>query len=328
MALQDLAEDEEQSVVLETFDDLLLKMEHATIFCHEYAHHLGGFLFSYVRDVNQAFSTSEEMFCGGAVYHGVVQGFMTSQVTDNNISPSDIAINKICPEDSEHPQAIERWECLHGIGHGLTITYDYDVFAAVERCNEFEQGWESVSCAKGLFMENVNNYYETGIGAINEDDVFFPCNMVDDKFAPPCYHYHVTHISKIKNGVVVDIFEECNKIPDFAKYCYRGMGKRFAPTVYSDVGKSATCLITPIEFQTDCYKGIAMLFADNRTTEEALDFCKTIPEEFKMDCFGEVGKWIHMVYSTEEGRQEECSKAEKPYFDVCINSSLDDISIL
>ena len=70
-----------------------------------------------------------------------------------------------------------------------------------------------------------------------------------------------------------------------------------------------------------------MLFADNRSIEEALDFCKIIPEEFKMDCYGEVGKWIHMVY-TPEDRKVECSKAEKPYFDVCINSSLDGISIL
>ena len=328
MALQDLSKDEEQSIVLETINDLLLKMEDTNNFCHSYGHHLGEFLFDYVRDVNQAFSSSDQVLCGGATYHGIVQNFMISEVTENNISPTEIDISEICPEDSEHPHAIERWECLHGIGHGLTITHDYDIFAAVERCNEFEHGWESVSCAKGLFMENVNNYYRTGIGTIKEDDVLFPCNTVDEKFAPPCYHYQVTHISKIKNGDVIEMFEECNKIPNFAKYCYRGMGKALAPTIYFDKDKSATCLIPPIKFQTDCYKGVAMLFADNRSTEEALGFCKIIPEEFKMDCYGEVGKWIHMVYSTEEDRQEECSKAEKPYFDVCINSSLDGISIL
>jgi len=329
VSLQELAKNEEQSIVLATFEEILVNVKESRNFCHKYAHHAGVFLFNYVRDVNQALSSTNPVLCGGAAYHGIVQAYMISEVSENNISPSEIDIHKICPKDSEDPQAIERWECLHGIGHGLATTHDYDVFAAVERCKEFELGWESVSCSKGLFMENVVNYENTGIGAIKEDDIFFPCNTVDERSAPPCYHYHVIHLSVINDGFVSEIFEDCYEIipEEFVKYCFRGTGKQLAPTIYLDKEKSATCLVPEKKYQTDCYKGIAMLFADNRSTEEAIDFCKIIPDEFKMDCYGEVGKWIHMVYSKED-RQEQCSKSEKPYFDVCMNSSLEGISIL
>jgi len=323
---QELAKTQEQSIVLETFDDVLINVKESSNFCHPYAHRLGLFLYNYLGDLNQALSSTNPLLCGGAVYHGIVQNFMISEVAENNISPSEIEINQICPEDLEHPQSIDRWECLHGVGHGLTATHDYDVISAIERCKEFERGWESVSCAKGLFMENINNYVKTGTGAIQEDDIFFPCNKIDERFAPPCYHYQVRYLSIINDSYTFQIFEDCSKITDFAKYCFRGFGNLLGPEIYENQIESETCLVLSGEDRAECYKGIAMLYADNISTDEALDFCKIIPQEFKMDCYGEVGKWIHMVYSKD--RQEQCSKSEKPYFDVCMNASLEGISIL
>ncbi|MGH9922416.1 MAG: hypothetical protein ACRD38_06670, partial [Nitrososphaerales archaeon] len=199
-SLSELAKGKDRSTVLTTFTDLITEYDQSYYRCHETAHHLGMFLYSYLGDLNEALPYAKQE-CGGAVFHGIIQGFLGEQVA-KKVNPEDIDITKICPESDDNPYSIDRWQCLHGVGHGLTVLYDYDVFSAVKRCEVFEPGWEQISCSKGLFMQNVVNYLETGYGKFDENDILFPCNQVESKYAPSCYHYHTSYILKQKGGAI------------------------------------------------------------------------------------------------------------------------------
>jgi len=313
-----------------TFQDLISKYDESLLYCHPQAHHLGMFLYDYIGDLSEALSHADQQ-CGGAAIHGMVQSFFMAQVA-KGMSPADIDITKICPENAENPYAREREECLHAIGHGLADSYDYDVFVAVQACDELEPGWEQTSCSKGLFMENVDNYYKSGVGAIDEDDLLFPCNVVDAKYAPACYYYSTTHIINQKGEILNNSFEECDKIipEEFVKYCYRGIGRQMFGYAVSDLERSLIlCQIGQPHYQTDCFKGMVMTLVDHRGSDEGFRFCKLLPEEFKVDCYDAMGKWAIMLHPTPDGIAEECSKAESlDYFDVCMNSDINGISHL
>ncbi|MEM3085233.1 MAG: hypothetical protein QXP61_09130 [Nitrososphaerales archaeon] len=272
-------------------------------------------------------SYANPILCGGALYHGIVQNYMMSRVSFAETDPDGIDIRGICPGDTATP-TIGRWECIHGVGHGLTTIYNYDVVTAVQRCNDLDK-WERVSCSKGLFMENMINFEKYRVGAFKKKDIFFPCNAIDESFAPSCYHYHATHIYYEKRNIK-EALKECENVPEeFMNYCYRGMGRLIAYAISTDFGLSSICKQIDDWYKADCYKGIVMVFADNRSTEEALNFCKFVPAEFKRDCYGEVGKWILMVYPTGQERAKECSKAENSeYAKLCMNADLKDLKIL
>jgi len=329
-ALQQLAEREEQNIVLRTFDGIIAKYEEGGNYCHRQAHHLGMFLYAYTGNLTQSLLHADQK-CGGAVYHGLMINYFLTQKDPKYTNPRTVNIIEICPENSENPYALERWQCLHGLGHGLTASYDYDVLEAVKRCEEFEIRWEQLSCSKGVFMENVDRYYESGTGAFNEDDLLFPCNAVAVKYAPACYHYHASYLSA-RTDSLIDTFKECDKIipEEFVKYCYYGVGRQESVSIFDEVWRSLTiCQTGQSLYQTYCFSGMAMTLVNNRGTDQGFEFCKILPEQFKAECYDGLGKWTSMLYNNVEGRTKECSKAEsQDYFEVCMKASLEDLALL
>jgi len=319
----------DQNTILKTYYDLLDHYKQTNLFCHPHAHVLGEFLYDYLQNVTQAIELTDPVMCGGSTLHGIVENHINSQHIFSKTNPSRVNISNICPHDKETTPTIARWECVHGIGHGLAKIYGYDVFSSSERCNEFEQSWERTSCSKGLFMANVGNYYKKGIGTIDEENLFFPCNVINEKFAPPCYHYQSRHLLIQNNNDFKAALQSCDSVPKFAKYCIRGLGNAMADTVHSNHDFSDLCLTIHTNFQSDCYKGIVMKFADNRSIKEALEFCNVIPDEFQPDCYGEVGKWIGMVYLTHHERLEACLVSNNlKNFETCIKTNFSDLPIL
>jgi len=76
----------------------------------------------------------------------------------------------------------------------------------------------------------------------------------------------------------------------------------------------------------DCFRGMLMILVNERGLDEAFEYCKLIPEEYKADCYDGMGKWILMLHATDQGRETDCSRAENSkYVDVCMNASLENI---
>jgi len=329
--LEKLVNNKAQKIsIIKTYYDLVDFYKRTDFSCHPESHHLSEFLYGYLGNVTQTLEYNDPLWCGGGNYHAIVYSHIQSQVVLNGIDPSNVDISTICPNDPENEPTISRWECLHGIGHGLTKINNFDAFSAIERCEEFENDWERVSCSKGLFMENVNNYYDKGQGTISKNDLFFPCNQLDQKLSPPCYHYQARHVYNQNGYNFKSAFIECEKAPQgFEKYCYRGLGNKMGRNVQSNSDFSKICLNAKPDSQEFCYLGIAMKYADNRSIKEALEFCETIPGKFKEACYGEVGKWIRMVYEKPYERLQACLVSNNmKYFDSCMDANFERLSIL
>ncbi len=328
-ALKNVAENEDKKTLLTIFTDIVSHYEQSLPYCHQEVHRLGKVLYTFIDDLPLALSYADQT-CSGAVYHAVVETFFEMQYLDD-VDPEDIDITVICPTNPENSYALERWQCLHGVGHGLSKIYDHDVFLAVKRCEEFESGLEQVSCFKGTFMENIIQYKKIGDGTFSNDDIMFPCNTVDAKYAPACYHYHTNYLFKQKGGSISQTFNECDKVvpEEFVKYCYYGMGRELTIRFFENMEISIqVCKMGSSEYHSYCFAGMVMALVNIRGIDQGFEFCKIIPEENKEGCYDGLGKWLHMLYFSEAERTDGCSKAEEAYYEVCNKANLESLKLM
>ena len=330
-SLQVLAKNGKDEKIIDTFHELV-SLYDKNYPCHQIAHHLGMWLYGHVGKLDEALKEAK-MICGGAIYHGVIQNYLTIEHFANT-DPSEIVFDKICLENENHPYAIERWQCLHGLGHGLTSFYDHDVFEAVKICEQFDLGWEQISCSKGVFMQNVVYNLDTGGGTFDKDDRFYPCNKVDSKWAPQCYHYHPTYLLLKNKFSVTKSYDDCDRITpeEFVKYCYHGMGRQLEQNINGKISKAVEFCTEGKQsiYHADCFRGMVMTLVNGNTNPRlGFQFCSLIPEEFKVDCYDGLGRWVHMLYSTDEGRSTDCIRAENSdYFEICMIASLESLKLL
>src|SRR5213596_894613 len=122
--------------------------EHA----HEYAHGIGIEAFSLSTDIPATFTACGDGFSSGC-RHGVIQAYFEAR--DHVTQPE---VEALC-QPFKMPGA-SRWvlfQCVHGMGHGLTMLYSHDLPRALTDCDLLSDGWDRESCYGGAFMESVIN---------------------------------------------------------------------------------------------------------------------------------------------------------------------------
>jgi hypothetical protein len=330
--LSDISKKVEKPVVIDTFSQIIFLYHEKQVNsrCHSIAHHLGEWIYGYTKNLDESFQYADPLSCGGGIYHGIFENYF-SVLRFENAKPDQVEIRNLCTELDEGFYSLDMAHCLHGLGHGLLLLYDYDVFNAVKRCEDFDSIQKQDSCANGIFMQNVLKNYESGEGNFDQNNILFPCDKIISRFAPTCYIWHGTYILKQRDFEVYSSFRECDNISqEFIKYCYYGIGtelesdaagKMELALLYCQAGKIA-------DYHQLCFRGMAM-----KTSLVYLDsgfkFCSLVPEKNKEECYDGLGYWIKLRYDIDEKIAKECSKAENSeYFEVCMHPKIDGVSYL
>jgi hypothetical protein len=119
-------------------------------YTHQYAHGIGIAAYAPDKDVGKVFRSCTEIFQSGC-YHGVIQAYFMSKP---RVDAQDVAA--LCADFTQ--ATADQWlrfQCVHGMGHGLTMFYDHDLPRALTSCDLLTQVWDRESCYGGAFMENV-----------------------------------------------------------------------------------------------------------------------------------------------------------------------------
>jgi hypothetical protein len=324
-AMWDLAEVEQEKIVLQTLSDITSVYSDAGYYCHGPAHHLGMFLYGFTNNITKTLELSSKRDCGGAMYHGGIENYFLSQVILKHENIDEIEFTEICKSLADDAKKMKRVECAHGVGHGLAKVYDYDIFQSVKRCDEFSDPTEKRLCYEGVFMENTVANQEIGGGTFDENDLFYPCDKVETKYAGACYYYHASYILAKKQKISL-AFEECNKLkPEVSLiFCYIGLGRQTAPTYFDNLKQMIPICENGLEkYQKYCYQGALIIIADHRGFENSFEACRVFPDLFKMDCYTLLGDWIRIENSSKSEREKACLPSEnQKYFDVCINAKI------
>ena len=317
-----------RQITLNIFLDIVRIYADGNYACHETSHHLGLWLYGYTTDLDESIQYIE-MLCGGGIFHGVFQNYFMTQKF-HNVSEEEIDVGSLCSKYEYNTIFINKWQCIHGVGHGLAYFYDYDVLTAVKRCDEFKPGLEQISCAKGIFMQNSVYYYETGKADFNED-IYYPCDQINFKYAPACYHYHSSYILKQKE-TYGESLAVCDNIPreDLVRYCYYGFGRQLTSGInplsadavfFCEAGSNS-------QYHTECLRGMLMTIVNwNLDPSVGFLFCENVSDQYKENCYDGLGQWVRILDSTESARISHCIKAYE-YQDICMAATLENITHL
>jgi len=328
-AIQKLSKNETQEIVLGVIDEILDVFQKSELICHEYGHHIGEFLLGYSNgNVTKAYTLATAK-CGGAQYHGIVENYFLAGFFFGNLDLENLEIEKACDILSTDPQSIVRLDCAHGFGHGLVKVLNFNISSSVQKCDEFKTILEKDACYRGIFMENEIQIFEKKGGVFDENDLLYPCNIMKDDVAPACYHYHTYSILQKHQFSMKNAFGECDKImPEkFIKACYYGIGVkvRHANIHLSSDKIVSICQVGEPKYHSFCVAGGAGLMAKQTGTDEALEYCNSVPDDFQIECYKAVGRLIIFNSSTTKEIHEKCSIIEKSeHFEACAEANLED----
>jgi hypothetical protein len=328
-ALNELNKTQSRQAVLGAFSDLILLYDKNNYSCHEEGHHLGMWLFDYTKNLKEALNYTT-LLCGGSVFHGIFQRYFMGERIIHNEDKNQIVITQLCPPTKENVSWLYERDCVHGIGHGLTMLYDYNTTAAVDRCDEFIPLWAQSACSRGVFMENNDHFVAIGKGDFDKNDIYYPCDRTDEKFAPQCYYFHPIFLLERSNSTDgIEIFAQCDNITPtkFAKYCFQGIGRMISPIAYTDAEKAiGFCALGNQSYRNDCLIGmLKAILKQDAKSDVAFKLCSLSKLDFKAQCYEIVGMWIKAFLNHNKQEWEiECAKAPDINYAInCTNASQD-----
>ncbi|NOT08370.1 MAG: hypothetical protein HOP28_09215 [Gemmatimonadales bacterium] len=314
---------------------------------HDYSHVIGINAWEPGKDVGKSYMQCTELFQSGC-YHGVIQSFFAYKGTD---SASVVSVCRDTPEISA--SAYLRFQCVHGIGHGLVQTYSMKLPRALAGCDMLGNSWDSESCYGGAFMEfivggrgqshHVTVKTDSGAaeemdhskmdhGAMAQDtfpsfkvrepsDLHYPCSVLGKQYQHSCYQMQAGLIVERTGLDFAKVAKVCDTAPEkMRSVCYQGMGTYISGVTTRDPVKSLQhCSLGASRYQPWCFVGAVKNFIDvTATAEDGLEFCGMVAaEDAATSCYNAIGEEAAFLYQSMDRRAVVCAKALPKYVEAC-----------
>ena len=296
---------------------------------HEYAHGLGIEAYSTSPDIAATFSACGDGFSSGC-RHGVIQAYFESreQVTQPEVEA-------LCqPFRSASASRWVLFQCVHGMGHGLTMFRGHDLPQALTDCDLLSDGWDRESCYGGAFMENVINVTSphhpatelaahghhhmamSSFKAIDPADPLYPCSIVAERYLHACYQMQTSVMLYENHGDIAAAAKSCERAPAAQRpVCFQSLGRDITSYTARDPQKTADlCAQARDAYRPSCYFGAVKALVDwTATTNAAFTFCGIVLREpGAPTCYRALGEEIATLLAAAPEKEEQCTRAQAP----------------
>jgi hypothetical protein len=253
--------------------------------CHQIAHVIGRTASKKYSDISAAYNEGDN-FCWSGYYHGVMEGVANSLGTDKLLAQLDT----ICDGTEQSGRySFYHYNCVHGLGHGLMVVYENELFQSLDACDGLTDEWEQQSCYGGVYMENVmaehNPDHTTKY--LKRDQPLYPCTEVQEKYKHSCYMMQTSFALVALDQDYNKVFELCSTVGDYSAICYQSLGRDASGSTTSDPTRTRDlCMLGQhIEAQKNCVKGAVKDFISyHHDDKEALKFCDALIATLKTTC--------------------------------------------
>lgn len=248
--------------------------------CHQFAHEIGRAAGHKYGDVAEAYANGDD-FCASGYFHGVMEAIADLLGEETLFAQVD----DVCADfREERPYALEHYNCVHGLGHGLMAVTYAELFRALDGCDGLTDGWERESCLSGVFMENImakdNPHHTTAY--LRDDEPLYPCTDVDDSYKQGCYIIQSSHALSVVGYDFAAVFDLCLSIEAaFQTICIQSLGRDVSGHTLNDVPRTVElCMLGPDEFaQENCFIGAAKDYVYHfHNDTEGLELCAAIED--------------------------------------------------
>ncbi len=311
-------------VTLATLRKLSTEDEFVKRDCHPYAHEIGRYSFNQIGDALKAFSYGQ-VICASGYYHGVMEGFLIKTRNEKKDLAKEIV--NLC--DARDESRFMSFQCLHGLGHGLTMYFNEDIMKALPYCDSLKTSWDMESCYGGVFMENIVVKDVPGHKSLylRAEDPEYPCNTVKENYKFSCYYLISSWFLQLKNYDYPAAFNLCDSVrSDFVWVCYQSMGRDISGSTLRDANRSEQlCSQGNDRFYTDCIVGVVKDFTNTTPeTSEGANFCKVVNQKSKEQCYRSGGQILQDLYVATKEFDKACSqltRLEPTYKQNCLQKS-------
>ena len=292
---------------------------------HVYTHAIGMNSYDPDRPVSEVFARCTELFQSGC-YHGVIQAYFMAQGTID-----EATVRGLC-EDFKQPGADRflLFQCLHGLGHGLTMFYAHHLPRALKDCDLLASSWDRDSCYGGAFMENIvaaTDPHHMGAEAhgvpasdtlepwepLRADDPLYPCSVLDSRYQVACYMMQTSAMLRQNGDDIGDAAKTCETAPqNLRKTCFQSLGRDISSHTLQNVDDGLReCGRVADEYRGWCYVGLVKNFVDlTATTDAGFHFCTRVEDTYRPRCNQAMGEEIGILFASEEDRRAACRVAD------------------
>lgn len=283
---------------------------------HRYVHDIGRLSYTRYGNAAEAFGLCAKSVDAGC-YHGVLKGYFADQP---DIATDDIT--KFCDGGVIDAKATGflKFQCLHGLGHGLFIFLSGDLREALRYCDFLETDLDRRLCYGGVFMENIESVLSphrgrhsptVGHAWIKKDNPQYPCNSLPEDYKQECFRYQPMAILHYNGSDFDGAFKECEKA-ESVDACYMGVGAVIgAFTMWNPKESRALCMLGSPPYRVWCFEGVVKnLIGITRKTDAAFRFCRGAPNDAKGACFEAIVSVVPGLYTDTASMKKTCEKAE------------------
>jgi hypothetical protein len=300
------------------------------VHAHEYAHGIGRLAYSVAPDVATTFVACGDRAASGC-RHGFMQAYLESR---QRVTATDL--QSFCkPLESEQ---YNRWllsQCLHGLGHGLTMFRDHDAPRALRDCELLTTEWQRQSCYGGVFMESFVNatvphemasgephHHAAAFKAVDSTDLLYPCSIMAQRYLYACYQMQTTVMLYLNGGDVGAAARACDRAPAaMHEACYESLGRDVTTYASQDPRKAAQLCAQAsapsapsAPSRGTCYGSAARSLVNwDGRLDGALELCRVVGTNGSDStdaavCYWYLGNTISMLFATAPERDAACAR--------------------
>ena len=309
---------------------------------HVYTHVIGISAWQPGKDIAATFAQCTVLFQSGC-YHGVIQSYLT-----DGAGLDSAKVANLCDViEGDTPRLLLRFQCAHGLGHGLEMALQWELPRALEGCDWLVDPWDRQSCYGGAFMENAvaGEQRHTAARVIGDraaggdepdgdaqahrhgpdpgtirfklrdtTDLLYPCNAVAYRYVPSCYVLQGGLILRLVGFDFDKATAGCDLAPESYRHmCYVSIGTSVAGYTVLDARRSTElCGHGDPDYQPWCFVGAAKNFVDVTTDAgDGLAFCRQVPAgKNRRQCYVAVGEHMLILFPNDSAaRSRECATA-------------------
>ena len=258
--------------------------------CHQLAHEVGRAAARRYPTLYESLKAGQTLgnLCDSGYWHGLLEATISS-MDDPTLAAK---LNSICLVPGIRRYSFDNFNCVHGLGHGVTLRYSEDVFQALPWCDKFTDSWDQQSCYGGVFMQNIiADQAEGGAVDLKASDPIYPCDAVPDRQKTQCYEIQTSNVLKVKNQDYHAAFIVCDGVDKaYVDTCYRSMGRDISGAALLDPAKELSlCQKATNQAGLDyCIRGaVANNVDSDHNALKATALCQMVPAAVQAACIHE-----------------------------------------
>ena len=289
--------------------------------CHKLTHYLGQGAYTRLQSVPAVYASCN-MTCGGGCYHGALEAYFGSRFGKQYDTADDkvlvAATVTICGKKENYPQKGLYHQCIHGLGHALMFITDGDLPRSLRFCDALSSDDQRL-CYAGAFMENAGSTTDNlahPARFLAEDDPFYPCDALPEKYLHTCYTLQSIHFTIISKYDFTKAADLCNRVPDpYHVDCFLALGGIQVYSIQEPERIKAGCaIIADAGYRNECIKGVVLYLSSRYgdDTRRYMDnFCSIVDNENKEGCYRQMGKVLTLWARNESELKSFCDELKE-----------------